>query len=471
MRKSLYLKFVLGYLIFAVLAFLFIALFSSRMTYRYCLEQKSQELRSMAERIAQDCRGFYTGSTQENEDLFDHLTELAELTDTRVWLIDTGGTLAYDSAGRLDGETISGFDSGYTYRTGNFFGSLSENSLSVSAAIAGNFSTYGYVVVHQPLSLILQFSDGMLLPIYLTFAVVFALSLVILLVFRICVAQPLKAITKGAQEYAAGNLKFSVEVPAEDEMGYLADTLNAMAHELSNSEEYQKKFIANVSHDFRSPLTSIKGYLEAMADGVIPPESQEKYLRIVISETDRLNKLTEGLLSLNSLERGHMHLDKSAFDINAIIKRTCETFEGTCQQKGITFNLTFPDDSVRVYADMGKIQQVIYNLVDNAIKFSREDSTIHIQVSVKNEKVFVSVKDHGIGIPKANLKKIWTRFFKSDESRGKDKRGTGLGLSIVKEIIQAHQENIDVISTEGAGTEFIFRLPKAPEGMDMGEHE
>ena len=244
-------------------------------------------------------------------------------------------------------------------------------------------------------------------------------------------------------------------------MGYLADTLNFMAHELNNSEEYQKKFIANVSHDFRSPLTSIKGYLEAMADGVIPPENQEKYLRIVISETERLNKLTQGLLSLNSLDRANLHLDTSDFDINTIIKSTCETFEGICGQKGITFDLTFPDVTTMVCADMGKIQQVLYNLVDNAIKFSPENSSIAIQVSEKNDKVFVSVKDFGVGIPKENLKKIWTRFFKSDESRGKDKRGTGLGLSIVREIIQAHQETIDVISTEGAGTEFIFRLPKA----------
>lgn len=464
MRKSLYLKFVLGYLIFAVISFLFIAVVSSRMTYQYCLEQEAGELRDMATRIAGTCSTFYTGSIEGNEDFFEPVTSLAQLSGTRIWLIDGGGTLAYDSNGSLTGATISSFDPGQTQRTGDFYGTLGEDCLSVSASITGNFATYGYVIVHQSLSRIYQFSDGMMLPIYLTFAAVFAFSLIILLIFRFCVAQPLKAITKGAQEYAAGNLKFSVQVNAEDEMGYLADTLNSMAHELSNSEEYQKKFIANVSHDFRSPLTSIKGYLEAMADGVIPPENQEKYLRIVISETERLNKLTQGLLSLNSLERNHLHLEKSAFDINRIIKGTCETFEGTCQQKGITFDLTFPDVSVMVYADMGKIQQVLYNLVDNAIKFSREKSSIDIQVNVKNEKVFVSVKDHGIGIPKANLKKIWTRFFKSDESRGKDKRGTGLGLSIVKEIMQAHQETIDVISTEGAGTEFIFRLPKAPAG-------
>ena len=205
--------------------------------------------------------------------------------------------------------------------------------------------------------------------------------------------------------------------------------------------------------------TSIKGYLEAIIDGTIPREMQDKYLKRVINETERLNKLTQGMLTLNSLD-SKGYLSRSNFDINRVIKDTAASFEGTCGAKGITFELTFSDNIQMVYADLGKIQQVLYNLIDNAIKFSHHDYTIVIQSSVRHEKVFVSVKDTGIGIPKDNIKKIWERFYKSDASRGKDKKGTGLGLAIVKEIIQAHGENIDVISTEGVGTEFIFSLPK-----------
>ena len=333
--------------------------------------------------------------------------------------------------------------------------------LTVTAPIAANFRTYGYVVMHTPIAHINSLSDGMLLPIYITFVIIFALSLLILLIFRFHVIKPLKQITQAAKEYAAGNLKYECKVDSEDEMGYLADSLNFMAHELSNSEEYQRKFIANVSHDFRSPLTSIRGYLEAIVDGTIPPERQEKYLKIVINETERLTGLTQNMLSLNSLERKAMHLERTSFDINQVIKDTCATFEGTCNAKDIVLDLTFAADIQMVYADLGKIQQVLYNLIDNAIKFSRENSVIYIQTSLKYEKVFVSVKDTGIGIPKESIKKIWDRFYKSDLSRGKDKKGTGLGLAIVKEIIQAHGENIDVISTQGVGSEFIFTLPKA----------
>ena len=218
--------------------------------------------------------------------------------------------------------------------------------------------------------------------------------------------------------------------------------------------------MANVSHDFRSPLTSIKGYVEAMTDGTIPPELHQKYLKIILFETERLTDLTTDLLTLNEFDTKELLLDKIEFDIQEMIKNTAASFEGACTPKHITIELLLLPGTVTVFADRRKIQQVLYNLIDNAIKFSENDSSITVEVVEKNEKVFVSVKDHGIGIPRKELNKIWERFYKSDLSRGKDKKGTGLGLSIVKEIIQAHDEHINVISTEGVGTEFIFSLPR-----------
>ena len=313
--------------------------------------------------------------------------------------------------------------------------------------------------MHLPVYQIQDEANRALNIVYLAAAGIFFLSLIILLVFTKTVYFPLKKITAGANEYAAGNLNYQIELKTHDEMGYLAATLNYMSGELNKMEEYQRTFIANVSHDFRSPLTSIKGYLEAIIDGTIPPEMYEKYLTRMITETERLNKLTQGMLTLNSLD-SKGYLSRTSFDINRVIKDTAASFEGTCDARNIDFDLTFADNIQMVYADLGKIQQVLYNLIDNAIKFSHPDSTIYIQVSAQYEKLFVSIKDTGIGIPRDSIKKIWERFYKTDLSRGKDKKGTGLGLSIVKEIIQAHGENIDVVSTEGVGTEFIFSLPR-----------
>ena len=266
---------------------------------------------------------------------------------------------------------------------------------------------------------------------------------------------------KGASEYASGNLEYKIQVTSDDEMGYLARTLNYMSDKLNKNGEYQRKFIANVSHDFRSPLTSIKGYVNAILDGTIPYEMQERYLKIIAFESERLEKLTRSLLTLNELDMKKRMMHIHRFDINDTIQNTAATFEGTCAGRQIRLELLLSGRELYVRADMEQIQQVLYNLLDNAIKFSHDCSSIQIETTVKNGRVFVSVKDHGTGIPKESLGKIWDRFYKIDASRGKDRKGTGLGLSIVKEIINAHNQNIDVISTEGVGTEFIFTLEKA----------
>lgn len=303
--------------------------------------------------------------------------------------------------------------------------------------------------------------DSLLNISYLTLLILFLLSLIILLFFTEMVYLPLRKITHATEQYAIGNFRYEFQVDSEDEIGYLAASLAYMASEVAKSEDNQKRLVANISHDFRSPLTSMRGYLEAMQDGTIPPELHEKYIGVVLNETDRLTKLTNSLLTLNNLNTQGMILDRTNFDINPVIKNTAASFEGTCRSKFITIELVLTGEQMYVNADMVKIQQVLYNLVDNAIKFSHKNSSIKVETIEKSNKLLVSVKDNGIGIPKDSLKLIWNRFYKTDLSRGKDKKGTGLGLSIAKEIIQSHNENINVVSTEGVGTEFIFTLEKA----------
>ena len=360
---------------------------------------------------------------------------------------------------------INGFDptltSGSFYSVNNFFDSFDADVLSVIAPITGDYKVKGYVAIHTGMADIEQSGAGLLNISYIILAVLLLLSLIILIFFTEMVYVPLKKITYATEQYASGNMHYEFQVESEDEIGYLAACLNFMASEIARSEDDQKRFVANVSHDFRSPLTSIRGYLEAMLDGTIPPEMHEKYLTIVLNETDRLTKLTNSLLTLNNLNTRGMLLEKTDFDINNVIRKTAASFEGSCQTKNIRFELILTGDELYVNADMDKIQRVLYNLIDNAIKFSPQDSAIRAESSEKKNKIFVSVKDSGIGIPKDALKLIWDRFYKSDLSRGKDKKGTGLGLSIVKEIIKAHGENINVISTPGVGSEFIFSIKKA----------
>ena len=463
MIRSLYYKFIFGYVVFGLFGFLFISTYTSDRAYGYLLQEKADLLYDEANQLAAHCSTLYSGRTASIDTVARQLSILSPSLRSEIWIVDRNGTITADPGGGRVGLTVD-FDptalGNRNYGIGNFYGTFPYDVLSVSAPITGNYTTYGYILIHMPISQIQASRDGLLNVVYITCGIIFLLSLIILLIFTQTVYFPLKKITAGANAYAAGNLDYQIKLSSHDEMGYLAETLNYMSDKLNQIEDYQKTFIANLSHDFRPPLTSIKGYLEAIIDGTIPPQMQEKYLTRVIAETERLNKLTQGMLTLNSLDSKGF-LFRTNFDINRLIKDTAASFEGTCDQKNIAFELTFADSIQMVYGDFGKIQQVMYNLIDNAIKFSHNDSIIYIQASPKYEKIFVSIKDTGIGIPKDSLKKIWERFYKTDLSRGKDKKGTGLGLSIVKEIVQAHGENIDVISTEGVGTEFIFSLPRA----------
>ncbi len=466
MKKTLYLKFVLAYFIFGIFSFIIVTTFVPSMTREHLIREKAENLYVEATLISNTyALGLYTSET-DLETVKTQLDSLAAYLDSIIRIINPSGRLVLDTNQPLNVENvvmIEGFDptitSGSYYTINRFFNNFDSDVLSVFAPITSGYMVKGYVVIHCDMTDIQESCNSLQGISYITLVVFFLLSLIILIFFTEIVYVPLRKITYATEQYANGNMHYEFQVESDDEIGYLAACLNYMASQIAGAEDDQKKFVANVSHDFRSPLTSIRGYLEAMLDGTIPQEQHEKYLNIVLAETDRLTKLTNSLLSLNNLNTKGMLLDRTDFDINIIIRATAASFEGTCRKKILSIELILTDEEMYVYADMEKIQQVLYNLLDNAIKFSHHCSTIKVETSVKKNKLFLSIKDTGIGIPKDDLKLIWDRFYKSDLSRGKDKKGTGLGLSIVKEIINSHGEHINVISTEGAGSEFIFTLP------------
>lgn len=468
MRNKLYIKFIICYIILGVLGFFVIATLGSNLVEGTLIRQNADSLYKEATSIASTQAASYYKRQSSIEEIYENLSALSKYQDAEIWmmnpsgflLINTGEELNVDEPEYLEKFDPASFAPGY-YSIGRFYGYFNTDKLSVMVPITLNLSTKGYISIHRSLDSIYQDREQVLGNVYTVFLVFFALSLLILGCFTFVVYLPLKKIIFGANEYASGNLKHNIPVESEDEMGYLAATLNYMSDDLDNIGEYQRQFVSNVSHDFRSPLTSIKGYIEAILDGTIPADMQEKYLNIVLLETERLNKLTQSLLILDNFDVQEFLLDITDFDINRVIKDTAASFGGTCLKKKITIELHLTAEELYVSADVGKIQQVLYNLIDNAIKFSMVDSIITVETTEKHGKIFISVKDSGSGISKESLGKIWERFYKSDSSRGKDRKGTGLGLAIVKEIINAHNQNINVISTEGVGSEFIFTLDKS----------
>lgn len=479
MKMNLLSKFIFIYICIAVLGFLAVTFVSYRIDYKSVYEEQTEDMYRQAVNISYKYAPEYF-SNENLRTIESELETVSSLNNTRIMFINTDGGVILDtgyndSAEFLQNEeeislsdtegvlyeindfNMNDLGSKY-YQSGDFHSIFKEKTISVFAPITDAYTLKGYVAVHMPETVISYRFIATFNTNYYTLLFVVILNVLFIILYYIQVHKPIKDINAAILEYGKGNFAYHIQPAFDDEIGNLAVSLDYMATKLNEMDQHQQDFLSNISHDFRSPLTSIKGYLEAIADGTIPPDQQGRYIDIVLFETDRLTKLTSNILTLNELDPKSIRLECTDFDINALMRHTIETFEGRCKKRKIQFQLTFPGESLYVYGDKSKIGQIIYNLIDNAIKFSPENSCIFVTVRVKGEKAIISIRDNGCGIEKESLGKIFDRFYKSDTSRGKDKKGSGLGLAIVKEILLAHNENIDVVSTVGVGTEFTFTL-------------
>jgi signal transduction histidine kinase len=246
-------------------------------------------------------------------------------------------------------------------------------------------------------------------------------------------------------------------VLSKDEIGELGESFNSMADALQNLENLRREFIANISHELRSPITSIRGFIQGILDGTIPEDKYKYYLSIALSESKRLTRLISDVLDLSRLESGEFSLRMEKFDLNELIRVNIIRFENEIENKKLNVDVTLSGNELYVIGDRDRVGQVISNLIDNAIKFTNEGGKIGLNTSIDSKKVMVNVSDTGVGIPEDELKLIWDRFHMVDKSRT-TKKGTGLGLSIARQIINQHGEKIWVKSQEGIGTTFSFTL-------------
>lgn len=270
--------------------------------------------------------------------------------------------------------------------------------------------------------------------------------------------KPLKEMSRAAKSFAQGRFDVRVPVRGKDEIAELATAFNNMAMSLEKMEETRNTFMSNVSHDLRTPMTTISGFIDGILTGAIPPEKQEHYLGIVSGEVKRLSRLVSSLLDITRLQAGDRKLVKAPFDICEMARQVLISCESRIEEKKLDIEFDTDFDSMSVIADHDSIHQILYNLIDNAIKFSYDDGKLEISIRQKDKKAFVSVKNTGKGIPQDELPYVFDQFYKSDKSRGLDKSGLGLGLYICKTIIDRHGEEIWVKSEEGSWCEFVFTL-------------
>ncbi len=343
-------------------------------------------------------------------------------------------------------------------QSGNFFNTPVITVAQPALDEDGNICAY--IFVHRELSEMEASLMAMYRQILLTAGISALLGIILTYLFTRSMLRPLSVVTTGAKQLARGKFDIYLEVKSKDELGQLADTFNSVAKDLKKHEQTRENLIANVSHELRSPLTSIQGLLQAVLDGTIAPEDRDYYLDVVLGESKRLNLLISDLLDLAKLESGQFPMQIERVDINELIRRALVTFESKIEAKNLSVHLDLSEGQEFVMCDIARISQVMQNLLENAIKFANEGGLLRVYTSTTQSSVLVNVNNSGETIAKEDIPYVFDRFFKTDKSHSRQKEGTGIGLSLVKNILKGHGQKIWVQSDSIQGTTFTFTLKK-----------
>lgn len=464
--NTLFKKLLFTYISIIIISFLILTYGMSYTFKSYFMNEKEKTLIKQAESIQnQYLLASKTGIINYDKLNFE-IQAWYKYQNTHVWLINRKGDIYINSAiqdislikEELKYNEIEKVFSGETIKREGYFKKLfSEQVLTVGYPIKINDQVVFALFMHASIPEINKtISDTYKIAF---FSILFSTGIALILVFVLSrnLTSEIKNINDIAKKISKGNFNKRLTLNRKDELGELALSFNEMAYELNKLEEMRRKFISDISHDLRTPLTTINGFVKAILDGTIEEEKQKKYLEIVSEESERLTKLTNDILDLSRIQSGEISLEKSKFNINELLINEIDKFEEKILNKNINIEIKLTNENSVVNGDIGQITRVIYNLLDNGIKFCNENGLIKIETLVKNQKIHVSIMNTGSKINKEDISRIWDRFHKLDISRGKDKTGSGLGLSIVKEIIKSHNEEIEVYSHE-KGVEFVFTM-------------
>lgn len=438
----------------------------------YLINNTRDMMSASADEVARSAAALSRAETLSSWNLRMTISPIANSTDTHIFISDPKGLVfscsdltlfcSQHQGKQLDpGVMNSLYFAGSMDQLTSLAGFYPEPRFVVAKPILAGNVILGYVFVSSDSSSILGAWRTFLVVVLTVLVAVMFIALLMSLVFSKRMSEPLDKLAVAARKFALGDFSVRVGNPdgRSDEIGTLIDSFNYMADSLEQSEKQREEFIANVSHELRTPMTTIAGFADGIIDGTIPREQEDKYLHKIADETRRLSRLVRNMLNVS--QREHVsaeQLKRTKFDLSELLLQTLLSFEERARAKGLDVDPLFPQDPMIVLAERDSITQVLYNLLDNAIKFAAVDSVITLRLYKRGKKAFVSIKNTGETIPEDDLPYIFERFHKSDRSRSLDKDGVGLGLYLVKTIINSHGENIAVTSRDGV-TEFVFTLP------------
>lgn len=398
------------------------------------------------------------------------LASWAEFTGSDITVVNQDGEIISSTTDimRIPADMLGSVLSGKTLRVRGYFGNYYHKRVfTVGLPLYYQHNIIGAMYFNTSLPELNRDILDFMYMLALSSAVSVCVALLLVYFQSKRISAPLKEINRAVNDIASGKFDKRLNISSTDETGQLASSFNYMADTLSRMNDTHTEFISDISHELRTPMTSISGFVGGMIDGTIPPEKHPEYLKLVYDESVRLTKLTNDMLEMSKMSSSEYKLEITAFDINELIRRCIIQLEQRISDKNLELEVNFDAEIIKVLADKDAIQRVIINILDNAVKFSFENTKIILSTWYKDGKAYISIGNFGIGIDNAEIRHIFDRFYKTDKSRTGDKKGAGLGLSMVKNIISQHKQQIWVDSSEtktGTGvnfTKFTFTLRTA----------
>lgn len=487
MFRTIFHKMMLIFIVALFLCFSLTAVLFNVSLNRYVVSQRTEVLNEYGERIGSALKLLMDNRIDSDSSLmFKSMLEVvANNTSSLIWIVDdVGNIFAYSQIPTQFMRKLANNRGTYQLtnpkqyaisesqksnnETGSFFGLFEETGMqwltvkipfSFSYVIINGRVFQGNVMMHTPIPEI-EKTGSAIINLFLP-AIILSLILSLFFLYFLSkrITSPLIQMTQAARRISSGEWQSKLIYKGNDEVAILAKSFNHMLETLENLEKMRRDFVANISHELRTPMTSINGFIEGIFDGTIPAEKQNEYLLIVKDEVKRLQRLVSDMLDIARMEAGETKVNIAVFDICEIVRISVIQMQQALEDKNINFRANFEQEAIFVKADRDAIQRVFINLLHNAAKFTPEGGLILVSISEVKGKAEITVSDSGMGIPSEDLPFIFDRFHKADKSRGKDKTSVGLGLYIVHNIIKAHNAEINVKSEAGKGSSFIFSLP------------
>ena len=435
------------------------------LTYNYTRGEREADMRSKAAVVSRMVSSYVTGGSLSA--MRELATFAASVTDEDFLICNLEGNVLLTTDASLEGRVLmlpEGMPRDILNGTASFErttlgGIYPDRHFAVGVPIVSMGRTVGLVLAVTDARALTEMWRGVVGMFFMTAVTALLLAVVLSAWLSMRQSRPISEMAEATRRFAGGN--FDVRMRGYDdplEIAELASSFNNMADSLQETERQRREFIANVSHELKTPMTTIAGYTDGILDGTIPPGQQEQYLRIISDESRRLSRLVRRMLDISQLQS--RELRKMPFDLCESMRRVLISMEKKITDRGLDVDANIPDAGVTVLGDNDLITQVIYNLLENAAKFARAGSTLYLGLAVLNGKAFVSVRNEGETIPADEIPLLFERFHKSDKSRSEDKDGVGLGLYVVRTILEQHKEDIAVTSGDGVTT-FTFTLSLA----------